>query len=568
MTTRSFVFALAACASAFAFERTALGQATTVPQKGPLPEERIEPFTGPAPEGWWNDAVFYEVFVRSFADSTRGPLAGDGVGDLRGLIERLDYLNDGDPGTDTDLGVTALWLMPISPSPSYHGYDVTDYTGINPQYGTKEDFLDLMEACRTRGIRVILDLVLNHCAAEHPWFKAAAADPADPKRGWFIWRDQKPGYRGPWNQEVWHPVKPRDAAGPFFYGCFGRHMPDLDYTNPEVTREAFAIADFWLKEARADGFRLDAIRHLVENGPRQDNTRATHDWLKGFYRHCRSACPDAFLVGEVWSDHAAIAPYIGDKLDSCFDFPLAQAILDALNRGAAAPLAATAAAGWSAFPRNTASTFITNHDQPRAMTALKNDPARARLAAGLLLTLPGVPFLYYGEEIGMRGDKPDPAIRTPMRWDATATVGFTTGRPWSPLSPDDGEVVNVAAQSGDGGSLLSAYRRLVRLRLGEPALRRGDFTVVPSDHAGVFAFARSVAGVGGGEGEGATLLVVANMTGAPVRNYGLALERALGARRAARVEGAMDLLSNTVAGAGPTPVAELAARGMVVLRLR
>ncbi len=481
----------------------AFGQATTNPAspagpaaKPPSAARRTPP---PPREGWWSDAVFYEIFVRSFADARVGPLAGDGVGDLRGLIERLDYLNDGDPATTTDLGVTALWLMPIQPAPSYHGYDTIDYRGINPDYGAMPDFRDLLAACRKRGIRVVIDLVLNHHSDRHPWF-VGAEDPASPRHDWYIWADPNPGFAGPWGQRVWHRA-PGGRPG-VYYGIFGREMPDLNYRNPEVSRQMTDLARFWLADVGIDGFRLDAIRHLIEDGPVQENTPETMAWLAQFRAQCLQARPDAFTVGEVWSDSDTSAAYVGDQLDSTFDFELAGALMKAASSGDAGGLQAALEKTWSAYPLGQASTFLTNHDQTRVMTALKGDAAAARVAAALLLTLPGVPFIYYGEELGMVGDKPDPQLRTPMQWgpspsalppegNAPAWAGpFTTGKPWR-AENRDAQQVSVARQTDDPASLLNLYRRLLRLRTSHPALARGDLKFLKSTQPGVLAFARS-----------------------------------------------------------------------------
>lgn len=465
----------------------------------------------PVPEAgpWWHDAVFYEVFVRSFADSDEGPLAGDGIGDFRGLTARLDYLNDGDPATDTDLGVTALWLMPMKESPSYHGYDVVDYRSIERDYGTVEDFRAFMQACHARGIRVVIDVVLNHCSSQHPWFIEAAADPASPKRDWFIWSDERPDYRGPWGQQVWHSVG-RDGAGPFYYGCFTRGMPDLNLRNPEVTAALKEVARFWIEDMGVDGFRLDAIKHLIEDGPIQENTQATIDWLEDFNAYCKSLNTDFFTVGEVWSSTAQVARYIPGAVDTAFEFDLGEAIIRALNTGDAAALRARMKQVLDAYDTPVA-TFLTNHDQARVMTQLGNDPGKARAAAALLLTLPGVPFLYYGEEIGQAGAKPDPNIRTPMQWTAEPS-GFSTAQPWRAPQPD-ADRVSVAAQADDPDSLLSHYRTLIRQRLTSDALRRGR-TSLPESPSGLIALERI-------SPDAARVLVVVNLTNEPSQPFGL-----------------------------------------------
>ncbi|MBZ0290798.1 MAG: alpha-amylase, partial [Anaerolineae bacterium] len=194
---------------------------------------------------WWNDRVFYEVFVRAYADSD-----SDGNGDLQGLINKLDYLNDGDPATTTDLGVTGLWLMPIMQSPSYHGYDITDYEQIEADYGTNDDFKLLVEEAHVRGIAVIIDMVLNHTARDHAWFQDALT-PGSEHDSWYIWSDTLPRYSGPWGQTVWNIGRDR-----FYYAIFQGGMPDLNYLNPDVTQAMYGVADFWLNDMGVDGFRL------------------------------------------------------------------------------------------------------------------------------------------------------------------------------------------------------------------------------------------------------------------------------------------------------------------------
>ncbi len=456
----------------------------------------------PASGHWWNDRVFYEVFVRSFADSTTGPLANDGIGDFEGLTEKLDYLNDGNPATHTDLGVTGIWLMPINPSPSYHGYDVTDYYGINPQYGTRADFERFLAECHKRGIKVIVDLVLNHSSSEHPYFKKALA--GDPKyRDWYIFvdPDKVPDTRGPWGQQVWQKIGDQR-----FFGMFWSGMPDLNYRNPEVTAEAYRIADFWLKDMHVDGFRLDAVRHLIEDGDVMNDTPETLAWLKGFAAQVKSTRPDAMVVGEVWTNTEVVSDYVQQgSLDLAFEFDLAAAILDAASSGTKAKLAYTLDNVATSYPRNQFATMITNHDQDRVASVLHQDPAKLRLAAALLLTGPGVPFLYYGEEIGQVGAKPDEMIRNPMPWNGGANAGFTqAAKPWERLQRGF-ETRNVAAETADPASLLSFYRQLIRLRGAEPALERGDLHVLETGREDVLAWRRSEAG--------RTLTVVANLGG-------------------------------------------------------
>ena len=442
---------------------------------------------------WWADRVFYEVFVRSFQDSD-----GDGIGDLRGLAARLDELNDGDPATADDLGVTGLWLMPVAESPSYHGYDVVDYRAIESDYGTAEDFRTFVTAARERGIAVIVDLVMNHTSREHPWFQDAVT-PGSEHDDWYVWSADHPGYARSDGTRVWH-----KAGGRYYYGYFWEGMPDLNLENREVTAELDGIGRFWLEEMGVDGFRLDAARHLIEDERKLENTPATFEWLRGFRERLKRVRPDALVLGEVWDATSMSARYVRDgALDLSFDFGLAGATIAALRSGDGDSLHAAQEEVAEAYPPGGLATFLTNHDQDRVFDQLERDGPSARLAATLLLTGGGVPFIYYGEEIGLTGRKPDERIRTPMRWDATGPgAGFTTATPWQPLG-DDPPGTDVATQSADPDSLLSLYRDLIRLRATHPALATGEWTAVDAEPASVVAYLRHL--------PGEAVLVVANL---------------------------------------------------------
>ena len=430
---------------------------------------------------WRHGAVCYEVFVRSFFDSN-----GDGVGDLRGLIEKLDYINDGSPGGTADLGARCIWLMPVAASPSYHGYDVTDYYRIDPAYGTNEDFRSLITEAHRRGIRVLVDLVLNHASSEHPWFKHALLHPDSPYRDWFRFAP-RPGGRNEWGTEVWHRSPVRDE---YYYGFFWMGMPDLNLRNPDVRDETKRIATFWLREMGVDGFRLDAIRHLMEEGDRTTNVSANHDFLREFAAHVRNIAPGAFTIGEVYDSIGAVLSYYPDQLDSHFAFEVADSIISAVRTGSARGVLSPVLRLQHELPAERWAPFLRNHDQTRTMTELGGDARRARLAAGILLTLPGLPFVYYGEEIGMSGDKPDPRLRTPMHWTRTTAAGFTSGLPWEPLQ-NDSLSANVQTMQEDPSSLLNWYRTLIHLRGDNTALGRGELIPLESDNASVLAYLRT-----------------------------------------------------------------------------
>lgn len=413
--------------------------------------------------GWWDNRVFYELFVRSFADSD-----GDGVGDLRGLTAHLDYLSDGVAGAGNDLAVGGVWLMPIFTSGSYHGYDVIDYEEVDPRYGDLASFETLLEAAHRRDLKVILDLVINHTSADHPWFKDALA--GGPHRDWYVWRDSDPGWPGVAGGSPWH----QTPAG-WYYGAFGAQMPDLNLANPAVTAELERIARVWLDRG-VDGFRLDAAKHLIETGPTtQVNTPQTMAWLSSFRGAVHATHPMALILGEVWEPRVVTSGYVAaGSLDMAFDFGFGPAALGAARLGDAPTLTSNVAELADRYRTGGVATFLTNHDQNRTMTELRGDRVAAGLAAEALLTSPGVPFVYYGEELGLRGAKPDKNIRTPFPWTSTAPGhGFTSGPVWEPFGPDP-ETTNAAAESEDAGSLLTTYRTLINVRSLAPALAAGD----------------------------------------------------------------------------------------------
>ncbi len=430
---------------------------------------------------WWNDEVFYEIFVRSFYDSD-----GDGIGDFQGIIEKLDYLNDGDPETDTDLGITGIWLMPMMESPSYHGYDVTDYYATEPDYGTMEDFEALLDAAHERGIKIIIDYVMNHTSSQHPWFQQSF-DPDSAYRDWYIWRDNNPGIIGPWGQQIWH-----QRAGEFYYGIFWSGMPDLNYEHPPVQEEMFDIAEFWLNKG-VDGFRLDAIKYLDEDGVTVlENTPETFQLLEAFRDRYKSVDPDAFTVGEVWSNTASVVPYVQNgRLDVCFEFDLAYGIISTVHSQSPAVLRQRLEEIQNAYPKLQYATFLTNHDIDRIYSQMGEDVLKMKQAATIYLTLPGVPFIYYGEEIGMTGTGAHPNLRRPMQWTDGPQAGFSNVSPWIGLGANYLSN-NVAELSAEPGSLLNHYRQLVHIRQEREALRQGYLLSVATADEQLFSFARIV----------------------------------------------------------------------------
>ncbi len=428
---------------------------------------------------WWNHTVFYELFVRSFYDSD-----GDGIGDFNGLTQKLDYLNDGNPATNDDLGITGIWLMPINQSPSYHGYDVVDYRSVNSDYGSLDDFRNFLEEAHDRGIRVIIDFVMNHSSNQHPWFLKSAQNDAS-YRNYYRWSDTDPGYRGPWGQTVWH----TNASG-YYYGLFWSGMPDLNYDEPAVKEEMFAAADFWLNEIGVDGFRLDAVLYLLEEGAQLLNTPSTLQFWDDFSDRVKQANPSAQLVCEAWTDSETVLKYMtDDRLDYCFEFELASSILNSVKSGRAQFVSDKMQDVYDIYPHLQYGTFLTNHDMNRVMNELGNDVSKAKLAAALYLTLPGVPYIYYGEEIGMVGAKPDQFIRTPMQWSKESNAGFTTGSPWITVN-DNYSTYNVSDEEDDPSSLLNWYKQLIALRNQEVSLRVGEYARVLTSSASVVASLR------------------------------------------------------------------------------
>jgi alpha-amylase len=505
---------------------------------------------------WWNDTVFYEVFVRSFYDGgSRGAGSPDGIGDLPGLISKLDYLQG--------LGVTGLWLMPIQPSPSYHGYDPTEYDGVNPDYGTLDDFRRLMAEAHRRGMRVILDFVINHTSNQHPWF-IASQNPLSPFRDWYIWSKTDPGYVGPWGEEVWH----KAASGDYYYGIFTGSQPDLNYRNPAVTAKMDDVTRFWLQEQGVDGFRLDGAKHLIEDGQVQQNSASTHAWYQAFRKFYKQLKPNALTVGEISGDPASVvASYAeGDQLDLGFDFPLAETFLNGARTARAGDVANALSADYAAFKPLQFATFLTNHDQNRALSQLVGKLDKAKVAAALLLTAPGVPFIYYGEEIGMVGLKPDEQLRTPMQWSAAPNAGFTTGTPWEAVNPDFAKGRNVADEVSDPNSLLSTYRALIRARNQHAALRVGVQYLPQADQTSVFASLRV--------SKSEAVLVVINLGQDPVTNYHLSLASSplSGTYRASAIMGngpATDLAANSQGGFDSyQPVTALPAYSTLLLQLQ
>ncbi len=430
-----------------------------------------------------NYRTFYEIFVGSYYDSD-----GDGSGDLNGILQKLDYLNDGNAKTDTDLGFTGIWLMPIMPSPTYHKYDVTDYYSVDPAYGTIDDFKALADACHTRGIRLIIDFVMNHTSSQHPWFTQALAYYATlqpgqepdlsvcPYTGYYHFSREKAGASG------WH----RAGTTDWYYECeFWEGMPDLALENEAVQQELQQAASFWLGLG-ADGFRLDAVKNYFSGSP-----NSNIETLRWFNDYVLSINPNAIIVGEAWETNAvSLSSYYKSGVQSFFDFPLAQAtgsVSAVIRSGSGASLASVFSRAGETYaavnPNYIDAPFLSNHDTTRISAQYVNDEAKMKFAAGLLLMMDGSPFVYYGEEIGMnsRGDK-DENKRLPMHWSDTDL----TGTPNPPANADAFEQKFPAldAQQDDPLSIYNYYKNALRIRNENPVLARGTSKVVSSFTSG------------------------------------------------------------------------------------
>lgn len=510
------------------------------------------PAQGPTPgSAWWHERVGYEIFVRSFADSD-----GDGIGDLKGLIAHLDDLNDGNPATASDLGVDLVWLTPIFASPSSHGYDVTDYRSVNPRYGSLGDLDQLVQEAHRRGIKVILDMVLNHSSNQHPWFQDSRQGASAAKRDWYLWSSTDPlwyGQRG----SLWQP----DNGG-YYYAYFSPGMPDLNLGNPAVEAELVAAMKFWLGHG-VDGFRLDAVRYFFESsGTQITDQPASHAFLRRIRTALEVDSPNVLLVAEAWANVTTEASYAGqgDEAHLAFAFDQAGALLTSLgnaNHDAIVNQLGRTENAFAGKDRAYEAPFLSNHDQVRTMRALGGDAGAARLGAAAMLAMPGTPFLYYGEELGMRGGpgSADENKRTPFHWTSSAPgYGFSSATPWI-SGADDGAGVDLATQRADPNSLWNLYRRLIAVRRANAALGAGDATrsTVTGGGTGAFALLRTLAGK--------RLLFVANFAAAATGAFSV---DATGTPRVLESEG---LTGAPAASAGKITVQDLAPRGFAFLSL-
>jgi alpha-glucosidase len=487
---------------------------------------------------WWQHAVFYEIYPRSFADSNN-----DGIGDLNGITSKLDYLKD--------LGVDAIWITPCFPSPQVDfGYDVSDYLNIDPMYGTLADFNRLVSEAKKRDIRVILDFVVNHTSNQHKWFLESKSSRTSPYRDWYIWRDGKSPGQPPnnWVSAFGGSAWKFDATtNQYYYHFFYPEQPDLNWRNPAVKDAMFDVTRWWYKRGVA-GFRLDAVDTLFEDPNLTDNSVTkpgknaygdpfedskyntklpeVHDVLRGLRKVANEY--DAVLIGETWTaDVAELDRYYGEgnnelQLPMDFLFTMVNKLSPAEFRKQIA--AVNAASGWPTY-------VISNHDIVRSYDRYgdgKHNDDIAKLMAALYLTLRGTPILYYGEEIGMKTTPPthkedvkDPigikgwpqekgrdGERTPMQWDDNKNAGFTKGKPWLPV-PSTYKTHNVEAESKDPDSVLSFYKNVLKLRRENPALLSGDYKPINEGDENVLSYLRTYKDEG--------VLVALNMSGTQQR---------------------------------------------------
>lgn len=416
----------------------------------------------------YNGRVFYEIFVRAFNDSNN-----DGIGDLKGVTQKLDYLKS--------LGIKGIWLMPINSSPSYHGYDVSDYYSINKDYGTLEDFKELIKEAHRRDIKVEMDMVINHTSTENPWFIAASTNKDDKYRNYYVWTSDKKvaAENSPISTQPW-----TELGGEYYYSLFWSGMPDLNYDNRDVRDEMKKIGKYYI-DMGVDGFRLDAAMWIYTNG--EDKNLA---WWKEFRDYIKSINKNAVLVGEVWqSAPKLIAPYY-KVLDSCFNFPLAESIVMGVQSGTISSVMSNTNYAYEKFKAVNKSfidsPFLTNHDMNRSMNTLQNVDL-AKSAVAILMTLPGTPYIYYGEETGMMGNKPDEQIRQPFIWDNKNKAKNSS---WE-VSDNDLNRVAVSVQEKDKNSLLNFYKNIINLRNNNNALKLGSFNLINTENNEVAAYRRS-----------------------------------------------------------------------------
>lgn len=410
----------------------------------------------------WKQGVHYEIFVHSFCDSNK-----DGIGDIRGITSKLDYLHD--------LGVQAIWLTPIHPSSSYHKYDVMDYYKIDSVYGTMADFMSLIKQAHQRHIRVVMDLVINHTSKQHYWFQSALKDSTSQYKDYYVWTSSPDSIRH------WY-----KAGAQRYYAFFWSEMPDLNMDNLLLREEICRIGRFWLQDIGVDGFRLDAAMHIY---PRQETVK-NYDWWTYFYKEMKKVKPDIYLVGEVWDKATVVAPYF-KSIFANFNFDLAQRLIQILQQEKDSLLVDDLIKArllfFSINPDFIDATFLSNHDQNRISSELEGNKSKVKLAASILFTLPGTPYVYYGEEIGMLGKKPDEHIREPFLWEEKNKDKNMIS--WiKPLYSDS--VKPLSAQWNDKTSIVQHYKKLIHWRNKHEVLSLGSIEKITYSDRSILAFYR------------------------------------------------------------------------------
>lgn len=430
--------------------------------------------------------IYYEIFVRSFSDSD-----GDGIGDFNGITEKLDYLKE--------LGVDGIWLMPINSSPSYHGYDVTNYYTLNKDYGTEEDFHHLLTEAHKRNIKVIMDFVINHTSKDHPWFTDAISSEKSKYRNYYRWvkkndtLDFSASDISDMGTKVWH-----KSGEDYYYGIFDSSMPDLNYNNKEVRKEIENAAKHWLKLG-VDGFRLDAAIHIYGNyefKQMKDTTEANLQWWNEFALACEEVNPDVYLVGEAWKDEDTLAAYT-QPFDTKFNFTFEQDMIEAVKRelsiatSSGKDLAQNLSDILNTYEQESKGNYIdgmfgSNHDQDRIVSQVGNEK-KAKLIANIYLTLPGNPFIYYGEELGMKGKGEDKNKREPFKWSKTGDAGDTT---WE-TSQYNKNISSLAEQITQKNSMYKHYKKLIAFRKKHSALSNGKYKPYDAKNKTILAYERN-----------------------------------------------------------------------------
>ncbi|MBC7486442.1 MAG: PKD domain-containing protein [Cytophagaceae bacterium] len=452
---------------------------------------------------WWNDQVFYQVYPWSFLDTD-----GNGTGDIRGIINKLDYLNDGNAITKTDLGITALYVMPVHPATNvnYGGYEITDFKVILSQLGSQSDFDELVSKAHARGIKVIMDMVFNHSSAAHPWFNAARAGNGSQYEDYYVFNNSNAVNSWGWRDNS---SRSSNTNFKYFWSQFnGEATADFNFRNLSTRNAIKDISSHWLTK-NIDGFRLDAPIYFygAEDGGANTDRAETYNYVREWSAHTKKASPNSFTVGESWFEGcytgkidalvATAAKYVYQGFDLGFQFNIAYGIQDALNLENKANIIEPMEASMKYYPNMQFGVFHSNHDtynmcagnytqlrlKDRLNSAKDN---KTKLATALVLTSPGVPFIYYGDEIGESGGY----ARKPMQWTNGANAGFTTGSPWEGIAGDY-STYNVASETNDPNSFLSVHRNLISIRLQEKALRRGGYKTLETSATGVYAFMRT-----------------------------------------------------------------------------